>query len=203
MKILDLNSPNVAQMLLGKLFVVNNLINDSKSAKPQRFVITETEYYNADDPASHAYQHKQTLRNKSMFLSSGSLYVYLVYGMHYCLNIVTSCKGDPAAVLIRGCVPLDDIDVCRSNRNCQDSRATICNGPAKLCKAMNIDTSWDACHLLSCSALQLEDHNIVCGTYHIGKRVGISKAIEKQWRYMISDFCVEDQQFYYQPSVKL
>ena len=88
--------------------------------------IVEVEAYGGrDDPASHAYRRK-TPRNAVMFGSGGVAYIYFIYGMHHCLNIVTGNEHEAAAILVRALEPLENI----SGRT---------DGPARLCAALNID----------------------------------------------------------------
>ena len=200
---LNENSERVAKSLLGKTFVVKHLNRLNKPVGHQHFVITETEYYCASDPASHAYQYKRTLRNESMYLPAGYLYIYLIYGMYYCLNIVTSVKGEPAAVLIRGCVPLDDIELCFLNRGRKDAVSRICNGPGKVCQAMKINTDWDGVNLLQNSYIDLIDQNVIFNEVQTAKRVGISMAKEKKWRFILRKFELKGQSFLYQSLVNV
>ncbi len=109
------DSVEVAPDLLNKVLVVAGV--------PAR--ITEVEAYTQDDPASHCFRGR-TKRNEVMFGPPGHLYVYFVYGMHHCVNIVTGSEGDGQAVLLRAAT-------CES----VDSRLT--NGPAKLCRHLGID----------------------------------------------------------------
>jgi DNA-3-methyladenine glycosylase len=92
-------------------------------------VITEVEAYTQDDPASHSYRG-QTARNAVMFGPPGRLYVYFVYGMHHCVNIVTGQRGDGQAVLIRSVV-VDGIDPRRTT------------GPGRVCRELGIDRTDD------------------------------------------------------------
>ncbi len=113
-------SPEVAAQLIGCLLVrrtVSGLI---------KVEITETEaYLGEDDPASHA-RMGPTARNQPMYGSPGHAYVYLIYGMHHCFNIVTGPRGDAQAVLLRAARSLGD----------QGPRL---NGPGLLCRALEID----------------------------------------------------------------
>jgi DNA-3-methyladenine glycosylase len=112
------DSPVVAPDLLNKLFVVGGAFGR----------ITEVEAYTQDDPASHCFRGR-TKRNEVMFGPGGRLYVYFVYGMHYCVNIVTGHEGDGQAVLLRALV-VDGVDPKRTN------------GPAKLCRVLGIDMAY-------------------------------------------------------------
>ena len=68
-------------------------------------IITETEAYTEDDPACHAYNGKKTQRNAPMFLAAGHIYIYFIYGMYHCLNVVTEKEGVGAAVQFENCTP--------------------------------------------------------------------------------------------------
>jgi len=113
--------------------------------------IVETEAYMENDPASHSYRGK-TKRNEAMFLSGGYSYVYLIYGMHRCFNIVTGKEGEGAAVLIRAVEPVSGIELMwqrrykesypglkdKNNIEIKKKTAGLCSGPGKLCQAFGI-----------------------------------------------------------------
>lgn len=172
----------VAENLLGKILV------RKWRGKEIRAVITETEAYcGFDDKASHV-SRGITPRNKIMFGSAGFAYIYLIYGMHYCLNIVTEREGYPAAILIRGAVLLD------SKLGHPTSKF---DGPGKLTKALRIDKSLNGEDIITSQKLWIENSH--CGN-HIpvfgnvipiverGPRIGINYAGEwakKPWRFWI------------------
>lgn len=103
--------------------------------------IVETESYTQDDPCSHSFRGK-TKRNFAMFMRGGAIYVYRIYGIHFCINIVTGNEGDGAAVLVRAIEPLWGIDTMIKHRNRTDPRL-LCSGPGKLCQALQIDLSFN------------------------------------------------------------
>lgn len=101
--------------------------------------IVETEaYLGLEDPACHSFHGKITDRTKTFYLGGGHVYVYMIYGFHYCLNFVTG-NNVPEAVLIRAVEPLYGIKNMIKNRNGQTDIHKLCNGPGKLCQAFRID----------------------------------------------------------------
>lgn len=168
----------VAKELLGKTLVHKI---DGKILKGR---IVETEaYLGVIDKAAHAYGGKRTKRVETMYGLPGTAYVYLIYGMYYCFNIVTKEEGIPEAVLIRAIEPLEGIDDMALNRfgktyedldNYQKNNLT--NGPGKLSMALNIDKTLDKEDMCK-DILYLEDKedkfNIIETT-----RIGIDYAEE-------------------------
>jgi DNA-3-methyladenine glycosylase len=100
-------------------------------------VIVETEaYLGRDDPASHAATRVgETHRNRAMFGPPGRAYVYRIYGMHWCVNVVTGAPGNPQAVLLRGLEPIEGEDVMSSRRA---GKHPLTSGPGRLCEALGI-----------------------------------------------------------------
>lgn len=111
-------------------------------------------YVGEDDLASHAARGP-TPRNRAMYGPGGLAYVYLIYGMHHCLNVVTEDAGFPAAVLIRAIEPLAGVDVMQAQRAGRPLR-TLADGPAKLCQALAIDRRLDGHDLTAGVELWLE-----------------------------------------------
>lgn len=169
---------DVARQLLG--CVLERELDDGVV----RVRIVETESYDQDDEASHAYGGLRK-RNATMFGKAGHLYVYFTYGMHYCCNIVSGVEGFGSGVLIRAVEPLEGKDIVESRRNI--TGITALNGPAKLAQALAIDLSFNG-HDLHNTPLRLEsgtlrpDESIVTSP-----RVGISKAKDIHRRFFIKD----------------
>ena len=145
----------VAPALLNKVALVNGC-----SAR-----ITEVEAYTADDPASHSFKGR-TARNSSMFGPAGHWYVYFIYGMHHCLNLVTGEAGDGQAVLVRAVV-VDGIET------------RLSTGPGRLTRRLGVDLSLDG------SVAELfDDGTPPPVTPVVSPRVGISSAVDwpRRWR---------------------
>ncbi len=168
--------------------------------------ITETEaYVGRMDKACHAYGYRKTQRTQTLYAPPGTAYVYLIYGMHCCLNFVTEPEGEPAAVLIRGLVPRHNLDIIAENRfHCKGAdmsayqKKNFLNGPGKVCAGMNIDRSLNALPYGSRSLFvcaNLEDAGLPpCPQdegpllIHTGKRIGIDyaqEAVDFPWRFYL------------------
>ena len=143
--------------------------------------IVETEAYDRDDPASHTF-NGPTVRNAAMFGSPGHAYVYRSYGIHWCLNFVCCKAGHGAGVLIRAVQPTDGLDQMRARRGLDDIRL-LCAGPGRVGQALGIDRSFDGLRLNQLPFELLMPNSALSFTVVTGPRVGISKAVEKPWRF--------------------
>jgi len=131
----------VAQQLLGKT-IVHKTDEGIISGK-----IVETEaYFGQQDPGSHAYQGI-TRRNRIMFGPAGKAYIYLIYGNHYCFNVVTEKDGVAGAVLIRALEPKEGIELMKKNRRVDGPLPHLSNGPGKLTQALGITGSMNGVDL--------------------------------------------------------
>lgn len=181
----------VAQELLGKVLV--HEVNGRRMVA--RIVETEA-YRGVEDKAAHSYGGKRTPRVEVMYGPPGVAYVYLIYGMYHCFNIVTMEVGIPQAVLIRALEPLEGFDLMAMNRYGkaydQLTKAQIlglANGPGKLCKALAIDRSLNGVDLCD-GNLYVEEGNQEPFSMVSAKRVGIDYAEEAKdflWRFYIKD----------------
>ncbi len=152
------NVVDVAQDLIGKKLVLGE----------KQGIITETEAYRgAEDEASHAFRGS-TPRSAIMFGPPGYVYVYMIYGMYYCMNIVTESKGQASAVLIRGLL-LDNEHL---------------NGPGKLCRSLGITRDHNGISLVDNHDFYITQ-GIEKPPYQITTRIGIKKAVEKPWRFVL------------------
>ena len=173
----------LAKLLLGKKLIRN--IDGQKITS----TITETEaYVGPEDKGSHAYNNKRTKRTETMFKDGGHAYIYLIYGMYNCLNVVCAEEGKPEAVLIRSVEPLDHLEYIKKNRNIKSNKIQdLTNGPGKLCKALKIDTSLDKIDFLNNDELYIED-NVSNSNIISAKRINIDYAeeyVHKLWRFYI------------------
>lgn len=181
----------VAKELLGKV-LVHEVNGERISAK-----IVEVEaYMGITDKAAHSYGGKRTPRVEVMYGGPGFSYVFIIYGMYHCFNIVTREEGNPQAVLIRALEPLEGLDLMAQNRFkksydqlTKSQIKGLTNGPGKLCKALLIDRSANGEDLcgdnLYIEEGENEKFNIISS-----KRVGIDYSGEAKdylWRFYIED----------------
>jgi len=145
--------------------------------------LVEVETYHHTDPAAHSF-HGPTPRNVVMFGPAGYAYVYRSYGIHWCLNFVCEPKGSAAAVLIRAIEPTVGLARMRRRRGLSDVRL-LCSGPGRLCQALGI-TRADNGLMLDKPTCELWARS---GEVEIvvGPRIGLTKAVEKPWRYGLKD----------------
>jgi DNA-3-methyladenine glycosylase len=171
----------VARQLLGKYLVRID------AAGVRAGMILETEaYIGPDDKASHASRGR-TPRTSVMFGPAGFAYVYLVYGMHHCLNVVTEQEGYPAAVLIRAVEPSEGMALMQKERPAPDVRR-LTNGPGKLCQAFGIDRRLNGLDMCG-EALFVEDRDTRLVDIVVTTRVGVDYAgpwKDKPWRFYIA-----------------
>jgi DNA-3-methyladenine glycosylase len=140
--------------------------------------IVETEAYNGViDKASHAYGNRLTPRTSIMFQQGGVAYIYLCYGIHEMLNIVTSVAGQPHAILIRAIQPTIGLDVMQARRNMAVIKPNITRGPGSVAKALGISRKINGISLQS-DTLWVEDQGLTFPDEEIaaGPRIGVDYA---------------------------
>lgn len=180
---------DVAKDLLGKIIVVEN------ETKLLGKIVEVEAYGGISDKAAHSYGNRKTERTKIMYEEGGYVYVFQIYGMYNCLNIVSSKKDVPEAVLIRAIEPVENIDEFSKNRYGKKfdeltkyQQKNITNGPGKLCMAMNITKKFNGLDLCKDNIYIVdndEEFEIV-----ESKRIGIDYAEEAKdylWRFYIKD----------------
>lgn len=191
--LLEAASPVVARALLGTLLVRD----DGALRRALRIVETEA-YAGPGDRASHA-RAGPTPRTSVMFGPAGRAYVYLVYGMHHCINVVCGPDGEASAVLLRAGAPLLGVGVMRSRRGrTAGPDVRIAAGPARLCQALDIDRAFSGVDLLSDERLWLAEAVPAPGTASrdaghevaVGPRIGVDYAgsdwAGRPWRFGIA-----------------
>jgi DNA-3-methyladenine glycosylase len=145
--------------------------------------LVEVEAYHHTDPAAHSY-NGPTPRNVVMFGPAGYAYVYRSYGIHWCLNFVCEPKGSAAAVLIRAVEPTVGLARMRRRRGVSDVRL-LCSGPGRVCQALGITRADNGL------ALDEPPFELLARSGEVevvaGPRIGLTKAVEKPWRYGLKD----------------
>lgn len=184
------NALHLAKDLLGKVLVREV---DGKIIKSR---IVETEAYVGNgDKACHAYNGRRTKRTEILYSEGGVAYIYLIYGMYNCLNVVSGVKEEAEAVLIRALEPLNELDYIsnkRFNKSYEELTRTqklaLTNGPGKLCKALSIERDLNGAKLYEKGELYLIDDGFKGFNIVETKRIGIDyaeEAIDFPWRFYI------------------
>jgi len=170
----------LAPALLGCLLLTD------REGGPTSGVIVETEAYTADDPASHSFRGP-TRRNRSMFGEGGIAYVYSIYGMHVCFNVVAGPRGAGEAVLVRALRPVDGLVEMQRRRGRPGARPA--SGPALLCSALGITMEDDGADLAAIPgkgpAILVPAAGIT-GATGVSARIGVTRAAEWPRRYYLS-----------------
>jgi DNA-3-methyladenine glycosylase len=166
-----------ARLLLGSVVVAGSVA--------VRLVEVEA-YRGMDDPASHCYRGR-TDRNAVMFGPAGHLYVYFVYGMHFCANVVSLIDGVPGAVLLRAGEVIDGLDTAWARRPAARSAAELARGPARLTSVLGLDRTANGLDLTDpASPVRLYAGDPVTDV-RTGPRVGVAAAMEVPWRFWVAD----------------
>ena len=178
---------NVAEQLIGKKLVVE------KNGQRLTGIIYETEaYLGLEDPACHSSSGLITPRTKTFYLPGGYSYVYMIYGMYFCYNIVTGSETQPEAVLIRAILPDEGIDFMRKNSPRVKSNSKLADGPGKLCRSFAIDKEFNEMPVFKRGDIYIvhSDIKVVSTEVESGPRIGIDYA---------GDAAFWPLRFYYNP----
>lgn len=132
------DTASLARDLLGK-----RLVREFRGGRKSGIIVETEAYLGEKDPACHTWKRRKTKRNHSMYLSGGHAYVYMIYGMHYCFNVVARTADEPEAVLVRALEPEENLRFAT-------------NGPGRLCKALSITRAQDGASLLGIDAVWIE-----------------------------------------------
>lgn len=180
----------VARDLLGKF-----LVHESPEGLTFGKIVEVEAYIGSIDKASHAYKNLKTSRTEIQFGQGGFAYIYLIYGLHYCFNVVTERSGKPGAVLVRALEPVGGIDLMNSRRRLPDkspkTKFEIANGPGKLCAAMGITKEFYGSDLVN-GPLYIAENDVSRDDFEVAAtpRIGIDYAEEDKnllWRFIITD----------------
>lgn len=164
----------IARDLLGKYLFTN--INGEISGG---FIVETEAYAGIVDKASHAFGNRKTNRTKTMYEAGGIAYVYLCYGIHEMLNVVTSVEGEPHAVLIRAINPTEGIDLMLERRNMPSFKNNLTAGPGSVAKALGISRKMNGLSFQS-DEIWIEDRGLTFSNDQIAAvpRVGVAYAQE-------------------------
>lgn len=186
------DSVTVAKELLGKYLV--HVVEGEKLIGR----IAEVEaYMGPSDKAAHSYNNRRTERNEIMYGGPGFSYVYIIYGMYNCMNVVVEEPGKPQAILIRALEPVEGLEAMsrfRYGKNYEElakrEKIGLTSGPGKLCMAMNIDRSHNGLDLCEDRLFIAEDENEAPFEMISTTRINIDYAEEAKdfpWRFYIKD----------------
>jgi len=166
----------VARDLLGRVLVSHTPEGETAG------MIVETEaYLGARDRASHAFGNRRTPRTASLYVPAGRAYVYLIYGLHHCLNLTTGAPEDAECVLIRALEPLSGLSLMSARRG-TERRELLASGPGRLCQALGIDRSFNGEALGGPRLLVVEGRTVKTEEIACSARIGIDYAAEaRDW----------------------
>ncbi|MBI0582604.1 MAG: DNA-3-methyladenine glycosylase [Methanomassiliicoccus sp.] len=175
----------VARDLIGK-----RLVHRSREGTVAGIVVEAEAYAGTGDPASHAYRGRRTVRNEVMWGPPGHAYVYPIYGMYLCFNIVCGGKGDPQGAFFRAVRPTEGVDLMAARRGFpasdERSRRMLCNGPSKLCIAFGITRALNGLDVTGGELFLTEGET--GGRVVAAPRVGVDYAGEGKewpWRFLL------------------
>ncbi|MFB6248639.1 MAG: DNA-3-methyladenine glycosylase [Salinibacter sp.] len=178
----------VARDLLG-----DRVVRETERGAPCVGRIVETEAYTQEDPAFHGWnlydsETQSVLREgraADLFAAPAQGYVYLIYGMHWLLNVVTEPEGTGGAVLVRAVEPLEGTARMRGNRGPDRSDLELTNGPGKLTEAFGIDDAFHGVALTDPPLYFAEGAPPPEARVARSSRIGLSKGVERQWRFYV------------------
>jgi DNA-3-methyladenine glycosylase len=181
----------VAKELLGKI-----LVHETPEGITSGMIVETEAYLGPEDKASHAYGNRRTGRTEIQFGPKGHAYVYLIYGMYYCFNVISgTIPGKPEAVFFRSIEPLEGIKLMKKRRPAAKGKITnLTNGPSRLCMAMCITKKQNGTDLclppfyIKDDGVRVADGDIVQAA-----RIGVDYADE--WKTMLWRFYIKDNPF--------
>ncbi len=177
----DREADLVARDLLGAI-----LEHRGKDGTMAGRIVEVEAYMGPHDPACHAAAGL-TRRTRPLFGPPGSIYVYFIYGNHWCVNAVTREAGYGAAVLIRALEPIEGLALMRRRRRLVNDDRDLANGPGKLCAALGIDAGQNENSLQTGALRILPGAPVDDAEVRVSPRVGITKAAGELLRFFVAD----------------
>jgi DNA-3-methyladenine glycosylase len=177
---------SLARSLLGA-----RLVSVSRGALTSGMIVEVEAYLGSDDPACHAARGK-TPRNEVMFLAGGHCYVYLIYGMYLCMNVVGDPEGVGTGVLLRAIEPLEGLAVMQRRRAAERPKRIpvrdLARGPGRLCQALGISRTHGGQHFASSSRLWIEPYRDVAkDDIATSSRIGVTNGAELPLRFYVKN----------------
>ena len=169
----QIDAVTLAKSLLGKV-----LVHETAEGMTSGIIVETEAYIGPEDKAAHTFNNRRTPRTEIVFHGGGYAYVYLVYGLHCCLNVTANIPGKPECVLLRALRPLDGIELMRLRRKFSSDKK-LCNGPGKLCSAMGITREHNGLDLCG-DNLYIANMGFCDIQIAVSARIGIDYADE--WR---------------------
>ena len=175
----------MARALLGKI-----LVHDTPDGRTSGRIVEVEAYRGPADRAAHSRGGHRSPRNEAMWGTGGHAYVYFIYGMHFCMNVVTQPPGRPEAVLLRALEPLDGIELMRRRRELSDDAPPwrLCRGPGALCRALGIRRAENAADLTRGALLILDAPSVPAPQVVRTARIGVDYAgadAARPWRFAL------------------
>ena len=173
-------------LVAARLLLGSHLIADGRDGQVMIRLVEVEAYRGADDPAAHSYRGR-TARNAVMFGPPGHLYVYFVYGMHFCANISCLPDGEPGAVLLRAAEVVSGHAVARLRRLTARSDAELARGPARLATVLGLRREHNGLDLTDpvSPVRLLPGDSVPAEQVRTGPRVGVAAAQDRPWRFWV------------------
>jgi DNA-3-methyladenine glycosylase len=176
----------VARRLLGKV-----LVHETADGIAAGRIVEVEAYRGPADRAAHSRGGHRSARNEVMYGPPGHAYVYFIYGMHHCVNVVTQPRDVPEAVLIRALEPVAGVELMRRRRRLPDApEARLCRGPGALCQALAIDRTRNGADLVRGPLRILGRPDVPAARIVRTPRIGVDYAgpdAARPWRFVVRD----------------
>ena len=178
------SAAEAAPLLLGKL-----LCHETREGLAAGMIVEAEAYCGPEDDAAHSFGGRRTARTEAMFGPPGRAYVFSLYGMHRCFNVVTGPEGSPQAVLIRALEPVEGLALMAARRGTDDP-LRLCSGPGKLCQALAIGKDQYGLDLFGNELYLAEYRDFSPEEILVSPRVNVDYAVgyrDRLWRFFLKD----------------